>query len=233
MSTSEKEEDVNGITDLIVINYLKKHHDFFYKNPDILSEIEIPHERGIAVSLVEKQISVLRKQNKEAEQRLEELIKIARQNEELARRMHKLALTLMDVSEIEDLFNTLYNNIKNNFNADLVVVKLFADPVNNVFDLTKEFVGKSIPEQAVFKELIEKRLPFSGGIENKHLNFLFGSEGMDVGSSVVIPLHGKNWGGLLAIGSFDETRFHEGMGVELLANLGEILSFILKPWVLE
>ena len=63
--------------------------------------------------------------------------------------------------------------------------------------------------------------------------FLFGDDGDDIASSVMIPLHGVGWGGILAIGSFDAERFQPGMGIELLANLGEILSFIIKPWIEE
>ena len=63
--------------------------------------------------------------------------------------------------------------------------------------------------------------------------FLFGDDGDNIASSVMIPLHGSDWGGILAIGSFDAEHFQPGMGIELLANLGEILSFIIKPWVEE
>jgi uncharacterized protein YigA (DUF484 family) len=37
----------------------------------------------------------------------------------------------------------------------------------------------------------------------------------------------------LSIASTDANRFTETMGVELLANFGEVLSFILKPWIVE
>ena len=63
--------------------------------------------------------------------------------------------------------------------------------------------------------------------------FLFGDDGDNIASSVMMPLKGDNWSGILAIGSFDPDRFQPGMGVELLANLGEILSFIFKPWIAE
>ena len=38
---------------------------------------------------------------------------------------------------------------------------------------------------------------------------------------------------IMAIGSFNPDRFQPGMGVELLANMSEVLSFILKPWIAE
>jgi uncharacterized protein YigA (DUF484 family) len=47
----------------------------------------------------------------------------------------------------------------------------------------------------------------------------------------MVPLHGAEWGGVMVIGSHDPQRYQPGMGVELLANLGEVLSFIIKPWI--
>jgi hypothetical protein len=96
-----------------------------------------------------------------------------------------------------------------------------------------EFVGKESIEESLFKRIIEKREPLSGKINHQQQVFLFGDDGDDIASSVMIPLHGVGWGGILAIGSFDAKRFQPGMGIELLANLGEILSFIIKPWIEE
>ena len=229
----EKDLEPNTITEGMVAEYLKSNLDFFNKRPDVLTEINIPHQHGSAVSLVERQVAVLREQNELSRKRLHELIEIARQNEELARRMHQLALTLMDADDPKDIFNTLYENLKKNFRADRVVVRLFANPAFVDSFPTAEFAGKDIQEQSLFKSIIEKRLPLSGRMKRQQQVFLFGDDGDQIASSVMIPLHGEGWGGIMSIGSFDAERFQPGMGVELLANLGEVLSFILKPWVAQ
>lgn len=229
----EKNLEQNTITEGMVAEYLKNNLDFFNKRPDVLTEINIPHQHGSAVSLVERQVSVLREQNELSRKRLHELIEIARQNEELARRMHQLALTLMDADDPKDIFTTLYENLKKNFRADRVVVRLFAEPAFVDSFPTSEFAGKDTQEQSLFKSIIEKRLPLSGRMKRQQQVFLFGDDGDQIASSVMIPLHGEGWGGIMSIGSFDAERFQPGMGVELLANLGEVLSFILKPWVAQ
>ena len=220
-------------TENLVSDYLKENPDFFVKNPSILAELEIPHEHGSAISLVEKQLSVLRDQNCETNKRIHELIEIAHQNEELARRIHKLALTLMDANDPRDIFATLYENLKKNFYADKVIVRLFANPSFIDSFPTEEFVGKDSVEESLFRAVIEKLEPLSGKMKRQQQVFLFGDECDDIASSVMIPLHGSSWGGILAIGSFDAEHFSSGMGIELLANLGEILSFIIKPWIKE
>ncbi len=227
----EKNLETTNTTESMVAEYLRDNLDFFTKHPEILAELIIPHSHGGAVSLVERQITVLREQNEQVRKRLHELIEIARQNEELARRMHQLALTLMDADDPKDIFNTLYDNLKKNFHADRAVVRLFANPSFVDSFPTDEFAGKEITERSLFKSIIEKRLPLSGRMKRQQQVFLFGDDGDEIASSVMVPLHGDCWGGILSIGSFDAERFQAGMGVELLANLGEVLSFILKPWV--
>jgi len=227
----EKNLESNTITEDMVTDYLKENLGFFNKHPEILVELNIPHARGSAVSLVERQVAVLREQNEQSRKRLHELIEIARQNEELARRMHQLALTLMDADDPKDIFNTLYDNLKKNFHADRVVIRLFANPSFVDSFATDEFAGKEVTEQSLFRSIIEKRLPLSGRMKRQQQVFLFGDDGDEIASSVMVPLHGEGWGGIMSIGSFDAERFQAGMGVELLANLGEVLSFILKPWV--
>ncbi len=107
MSVQEEENlEANTVTKDMVSDYLKNNPEYFNEHPEILSELRIPHESGSAVSLVERQVSVLREQNDQARKRLHELIEIARQNEDLARRMHQLALTLMDADDPKDIFNT-------------------------------------------------------------------------------------------------------------------------------
>jgi uncharacterized protein len=232
MSVQEEENlEANTVTEDMVSDYLKDNPDYFNEHPEILSELKIPHESGSAVSLVERQVTVLREQNDQARKRLHELIEIARQNEDLARRMHQLALTLMDADDPKDIFNTLYENLKKNFRADRVVVRLFANPSFVDSFATDEFAGREVTEQSLFRSIIDKRMPLSGRMKRQQQVFLFGDEGDKIASSVMLPLHGEGWGGILSIGSFDAERFQPGMGVELLANLGEILSFILKPWV--
>lgn len=234
MSLKKKENHTSErSTENLVADYLKNNLDFFVKNPAILAELKIPHEHGGAISLVEKQLTVLREQNQETNKKIHELIEIATQNEELARRMHQLALTLIDADDPKDIFSTMYDNLKKNFHADRVIVRLFANPAFMNSSAADEFVGKESIEESLFKRIIEKREPLSGKMKHQQQVFLFGDDGDDIASSVMIPLHGVGWGGILAIGSFDAERFQPGMGIELLANLGEILSFIIKPWIEE
>ena len=233
MNDTEAAKEITPLTSDSVSEYLLSNPGFFLDHPEVLREIQVPHITGKAVSLVEKQLEVLREQNRKSQRQLHELVEIARQNEELARRMHSLSLTLMDSAEPKDIFSTLYDNLKRNFRVDHVVVRLFADPAFVDTYAGPEFAGKDTVEKGLFDSIISKRMPISGRLKRQQQVFLFDDDGDDIASAVIVPLHGKTWGGVLSIASTDSNRFTEAMGVELLANLGEVLSLILKPWILE
>ena len=64
--------------------YLKNHDDFLQRNPDMLDFLlHISHASGSAISLVEKQVSVLRERNMDMRQRLKTLTANARDNDKL------------------------------------------------------------------------------------------------------------------------------------------------------
>jgi hypothetical protein len=215
----------------IVADFLRRHPEFFEQHPALLAELKIPHASGDAVSLVERQVAALREQNQKGRQRLLELFDIARRNQELATRMHQLALSLMDAGDPRDIFSALYENLRRNFNAERVVVRLFARPAFIDFYAGEEFAGVEVEEAKLFRSLIEKGRPLTGRLKRQQQVFLFGDGGDDIHSAVLVPLRGERWGGVLAVGSPDPERFQENMGVELLTNLGEMLSLILKPWI--
>lgn len=234
MKGSEDETLRPGVlTADMVADFLRRHPDFFDRHHELLAQLQIPHASGAAVSLVQRQVAVLREQNEQGRKRLRELIEIARRNEELATRTHLLALQLMDAAEPKDIFATLYENLRRNFNAERVSVRLFAEPAFVDTFAGEEFAGSAAKELVLFKSIIEKRKPLSGKLKRQQQVFLFGDGADDVKSAVMVPLQGPGWGGILAIGSANPERFHEGLGVELLRNLGEMLSLIVKPWVKE
>ena len=230
MSAPEDKLATTTITESIVATYLEHHPDFFNKYPALVAGIELPHESGRAVSLVERQVALLREQNRQTKRRLHELIEIAEQNEGLARRLHRLTLGLMAANRPAALFQTLYADLQQNFQADRAVVRLFAEPALTAH-AAPEFAGGDADKQTLFKGILARRQPLCGPLQARRRAFLFGDAADDLASAVLAPLSGAGWSGILAIASLDAERFRPGMGVELLANLAELLSLILKPWI--
>ncbi len=210
-----------------VVAYLCKHPTFFVDHPEVLAKLVVPHARGEAVSLVERQVAILREQNRQMQEKYQELLAIGRQNERLVRRLHQLTLKLVAASRPERCFQTLYDSLLHQFRADLTALKIFADA--GFKEGRPEFVGKHHPDQALFAEVFKARKPLCGRVKPAQQRALFGHT--EIGSAVLIPLCGRQWKGVLAIGSHDPKRYFPAMGVDLLEQLGEIVSLILDPWV--
>jgi uncharacterized protein YigA (DUF484 family) len=63
-----------AVSAAIVSDYLRAHPDFFDQNPDVLGELKLAHVSDGAVSLVERQVALLRERNAELRRRLDGLM---------------------------------------------------------------------------------------------------------------------------------------------------------------
>ena len=86
-----------GLNDTTVAEYLQTYPDFFERNTALLAKLRLPHLRdvGATVSLVERQVEVLRERNQALERKLKELVDVARANDALADRIHRLSQRLI------------------------------------------------------------------------------------------------------------------------------------------
>ena len=88
--TSDREQQLTN--DLELISLLRETPDILQRHPELLTVLEVSHESGKAVSLIERQVVVLREQNQSQDNRLRELMDVACDNERLAQTRHRLAL---------------------------------------------------------------------------------------------------------------------------------------------
>ena len=96
MSTQPKAEYVDEeLSEQAVHDYLAANPDFFERHSRLLNSLELPHASGGTVSLVERQVSILRQKEIKLERQLKELIQVARENDVLAAKIHRLTLQLL------------------------------------------------------------------------------------------------------------------------------------------
>jgi hypothetical protein len=206
-----------------VVDYLNRHPDFFVNHPGLLGKMEIPHESGAAVSLIERQVETLRKQLQESQQQLADLLQVARSNEMLQERMHRLTLELIDAATFEEVLNALEDELHDDFKADAVELRLFSS--SQIDDhLDEALNGRT----ATFERFFSQNQPICGRLDQDQLNYIFGTEGDRIASTALIPLKSEGVLGLLAIGSCDADRFTPHQGTDFLTRLGEIISRTLQ-----
>ena len=203
-----------------IAEYIIAHPDFFTRHPDALAAIDIPHPTGDAVSLVERQVRTLREQSQNYRGQLEELVSVARENDALAKRLHRLTRALIETRSFDEVLNTLQDELRDQFKADSVEMKLFAS--EQIEAHAHE------PGPALFSDFLERARTNCGQLDKAQLEYLFGPQAGETGSAALIPLTAPPLAGVLAIGSRDPERFHEGKSVDFLQRLAEVVSATLQ-----
>lgn len=228
LSTRRGEESIGGAE---VARYLQRHPEFFGDHQHLLETLTIPHESGTAVSLVARQLDVLRERNRRLAQQLDELVQIARENDALYQRTHQLTLALLDARTVEDVLASLDWGLHQYFQADFGVVRILApwrdSPVANLF------VPRGATVASWCETVIDAEQPWCGRPEPEPAAFLFGRQAAEVASMAVMGLRHAGLRGLFAIGSRDAARFRPDMSFVLLGQMSEILAARLAMLVHE
>jgi len=212
-----------------VIAFLREHPNLLVEYPDLLSEITIPHVTGSATSLVERQVSVLREQVRQHKNQLKELIEIATENGQLSERLHILAGKLIKTADAESLISTIKKSLISDFKADKIVLRFLADQDQD--EKLPEFVSDDWSDKSLFEEAFNNKQPICGRLNEEQHRSMFGDELPEYGSSVLVPLFGKDWTGLLAIGSQSPDRYQKDMGTEILSQMADIVTLAIDPHI--
>ncbi len=234
MSTQAKREYADAEpTEEAISGYLAAHPDFFERYPKLLSKLRIPHETGGTVSLVERQVSMLRQKEVKLERQLRELIQVARDNDVLAAKIHQLSIQLLAADSLNATVAAVEVAVRSGFGADQGVLVLFGNPDRfDDVDAGRFFRALQRDDDALrpFATFLEGSGPRCGRIRDAQRTFLFRSDAEDIGSVALVPLGSKASIGFLAIGSVDANRFHPGMSIDFLARVGDLISGALNRY---
>ena len=224
---SAEQRQSDEVDEARVIQFLQANPEVLLKYPEIFSELAIPHRTGAATSLVERQLRLLREKNQSLNAKIDELVGIARANEELNQRFHRLALELMNSDQLHDVLAMVQDQVQTFFYTDFVCFR-FLPGVNadsNILDGLYLDADSGIVNSV--KPWIDARKPVCGRHDEKINRELFGAD-MRIGSSAIIPLYHTRDLGLLCLGSVSADRFGLTMGTIFLQQLGELVSNRLK-----
>ena len=219
------------ITDQVVANYLTAHPDFFEDHASLLNALKLPHASGGAISLVERQVSVLRQKEVKLEKQLKELIGVARANDLLAAKIHELTIQLFMAGDLKSTIDALEEGMRSGFGADEAVLVIFGDPEAFAdIDAGRFFRVEERKSDALgpFKTFLASSSARCGQIRDTQSEYLFHEAQNEVGSAALVPLGDGSEIGFLAIGSADANRFHPGMSIDFLTRLGDLIAGALK-----
>jgi uncharacterized protein YigA (DUF484 family) len=211
-----------------VAEFLVAHPEFFERHGSVLARMHLPHQRGsAAVSLVERQVLVLREKHGALEKKLVELIEYGRANDAIVDRVHRLTRRLLRARDAAGTVAALETSLREDFGASRWVL-LAIDPafaaLANLRNAHVRVVPRGSAELRIFESFFESARPRSGQIRDTQRDYLFGGEGSQVGSTVLIPLGERAALGLLAIASNDTERFLPTMSTDFLVRIGELVT---------
>ncbi len=234
MSTQRKPEFVEeDMSEQAIQDYLAEHPDFFERHKSLLSRLELPHGAGGSVSLVERQVSMLRQKELKLERQLKELIQVARANDVLAAKIHQMTLQLLSARDLQGSVVAIEQAMRSGFEADHSVLVLFGDATlfedidGGRFFRVTDRDDKSL---GPFETFLKGNGPRCGQVRDAQRDFLFRDDAAEIGSVALVPLGDKAQIGFLAIGSVDADRFHPGMSIDFLARVGDLVAGALRRY---
>ncbi|MDP6377987.1 MAG: DUF484 family protein [Pseudomonadales bacterium] len=203
-----------------VVEFLREYPDFFLGHSSLLSELKLPHDSGSAVSLIERQVAVLRERNIQMRRRMNDLLQTARDNDELFAKTRSLTLALLDVRDLHDLNEVLATSVLVDFDADFVCCHMRGDGVR--YDHLIEHSGPMPHENFV------RNLPLCTTLRPEELDRLFPVQQHESdGSVVLVPLNTTSIDGCLAIGSRDPARFTADMDTLFVTYICDVLCRVI------
>jgi uncharacterized protein YigA (DUF484 family) len=220
------------LSDSEVANYLQTHPDFFERHAPLLMKLRLPHMRdgGGTVSLVERQVEVLRERNQSLERKLKEFIDVARGNDVLADRIHRMSQRLIRARDLAETVGAIETSLREDFDAMHAVLVLFTPEAAALEAQAPSFLRAALassPELRTFDTLLQSGKPRCGRIRDTQRDYLFGKDAVGIGSAALTPLGPKGALGILAIGASDADRFHPGISTEFLSRIGELAAYAL------
>ncbi len=206
--------------------FLTQNPDFFDRHPEVLATLAIPHpQNGQAVSLVERQTSMLRDRVKSLEMRLTDLIRHGEENDAIADRLVHWARALLAQADPARLPDTLLDELTTQFDVPFGALRLWG--------VAPAYAGLAWAQPAsedIIRLANSMQTPFCGSNVGFEVAGWMAAEPATVKSLSMMPLRvgaDSQAFGMLALGSPDPDRFQITMGTAFLSRIAELASAAL------
>lgn len=233
-SPGAAEANADGSTSAeAVARFLLDHPSFLEDHPELLSSMQLSHQSGgRTVSLMERQVDVLRQRYKALELRLADLLRHGEENDAITKRLHQWTRPLLLVRDPAELPDRITQGLHERFSVPQVALRLWgvgATGANRSGRDWAEPVDESIQAWAD-----ANRTPHCGPRNDQGAAAWFEDRGASTRSMAMMSLRvgaSAQAFGMLVLGSADVNRFDPAMGTEFLERIAEIASASLSRLV--
>ena len=160
-----------------------------------------------------------------------DLISVAKTNDQLVEKIHRLAIRLLASSRLQDRLRTLEAVLRQDFGSDQAVLVLFGDPESAEALYPGRFlrvVERADPVLRPFATFLTGKRARCGQMRDSQRGFVFGPDAEEIASAALVPLGDAADMGFLTIGSRDRDHFNPGKSIDFLERIGDLVTVALK-----
>ncbi len=220
--------DPGKLSDDDVAAYLKDHPDFLSRYPHLLETLELRHAAGTAVSLIERQVELLRGRCQRLEDRLRDLTQIARDNELRASSVQRLARTLLGAQTLGAVITGLSKVMREDFDIDGVYVGVQPKVMRRQDIEGLHRLDPHSPVVKAYDDFFRTRLIECGPIDAGRSALFFPDAKEPMQSAAIVPLEKENHLGMLVLASAEAERFQPRQGKLFLEMTAELVSAAIR-----
>ena len=225
VSTAEQ-VDAPELSTEDVVKYLREHPDFFITQGELLADLSLPHESGKAISLIERQVTILRDRGIEARQKLNDLLENARNNDQLFDTTRNLVLALLKAKDATEIAIVTQDQLSNHANIDdceIIFVK------NDNLKVSGSVRTESHDKLRLnFNDVFRLKRTHCGELTAKQLKYLFPSSSDSIHSTALCPAtNNSEVVALIAFGNQSEGYFNINLDTLFLDFIGRVVGAVL------
>ena len=211
-----------------VVAFLKANPDFLARHPELLEALELRHASGAAVSLIERQVEILRGKSGRLEDRLKALLDAARDNETRAANVHRLARSLIRAPTLAATITALRKCLREDFNVDDCWVGIAAGALKRHDIEGLYVVDPAGPVARAFENFFRTRLVECGPLDEARAKLLFPAAKALPQSAAIVPLEKEKDLGMLVLASVDRERFQPRQGRLFLDMTADLVAAAVR-----
>jgi uncharacterized protein YigA (DUF484 family) len=216
----------NLLSEEQISDYLKQHPDFFIEHQELLADLTLPHASGDAVSLLERQVSILRDRGVDARRKLNHLLDNARDNDQIFEATRDIVLALLRARDVEEISQVAEDKLRLQANIDVCEMIFVTGNIDDSPDKVRTEDESRLRED--FVDVFRLKRTHCGLLTEDQTRFLFGDSATNIASTALCPIiiNGEVHG-LLAIGNQHENYFNINLDTLFLDFIGNVVSAVL------
>ena len=226
---------LTALTNAQVSEYLRANPHFWADKIDLLAEINLPHNPGgQTISLVERQVSVLRERNVDIHHQLDQLTENAHNNDLLFDKTKRLTLSLLSNRHIDPCLDALFFGLEHEFDIQFSQILLIDDAAGSIPNPLNERARLVDMGQISLHlpKIVNDRRAICGQLNRREKDFVFESKAHEIGSAAIAPLYFENRAiGAIAIGNRDPEFYYSGMNTLSVNFIADVLSRLLISYL--